>query len=29
MPADPGPIAVYLPSDTSAEIKMKNATFIR
>ena len=29
MPADPGPIAVYLTADTNAEMKMKNATFIR
>ena len=29
MPVDPGPIAVYLSADTNAEMKMKNATFIR
>lgn len=29
MPTDPGPIALYLAADTSAEMKMKNATFIR
>jgi len=29
MPTDPGPIVVYLPADTNAEMKMKNATFIR
>ena len=29
MPIDPGPIVVYLPADTNAEMKMKNATFVR
>ena len=29
MPVDPGPIVVYLPADTAAEMKMKNATFVR
>ena len=29
MPVDPGPIAVYLATDTTAEMKMKNATFVR
>jgi hypothetical protein len=29
MPIDPGPIVVHLPADTNAEMKMKNATFVR
>lgn len=29
MPTDPGPIAVYITTDTAADMKMKNATFVR
>jgi hypothetical protein len=29
MPIDPGPIVVYLPADTNAEMKKKNVTFVR